>query len=82
MLSVGRSVCQYVCLSVSLSVCPICELWVVVLEIALCIGVILWVCVGHPIVNSRDLWHSCAKVREPIRLPFGVVSGVGPVMVY
>ena len=26
------------------------------------------------------LWHSCAKVREPIELPFGVVSGVGPVI--
>jgi len=24
------------------------------------------------------LLHSCAKVREAIELPFGVVSGVGP----
>jgi len=23
------------------------------------------------------LWRSCAKMHEPIELPFGVVSGVG-----
>jgi len=26
----------------------------------------------------RSLWRICAKVREPIELPFWVVSGVRP----
>jgi len=26
----------------------------------------------------RTLWRICAKVREPVELPFGVVSGVCP----
>jgi len=26
------------------------------------------------------LWHSCAKVCERIKLPFAMVSGVGPVI--
>ena len=26
----------------------------------------------------ESLWRISAKVREPIELPFGVVSGVGP----
>jgi len=25
------------------------------------------------------VWHSCAKVREPIELPSGVMSGLRPV---
>jgi len=25
-----------------------------------------------------SLWHICAKVRVPIELPFGVISGVSP----
>ena len=33
-----------------------------------------WIC-GTPL---GTLWHSWAKVCEPIELPFGVVSGVGP----
>jgi len=27
------------------------------------------------------LWRSCAKVRKPMELPFGVVRGVGPVII-
>jgi len=34
--------------------------------------------VAHPIVASGTVWHSYAKVHEPIELSFGVVSGVGP----
>jgi len=28
--------------------------------------------------NFGNLWRICAKVREPIELPFGVVNRVGP----
>ena len=28
----------------------------------------------------ETLWRSCAKVREAIDLPFGVVSGVAPLI--
>jgi len=42
---------------------------------------VLGVNVGHPIVtNGGPLLHSCVKVREPIELSFGVVSGVSPVI--
>jgi len=33
---------------------------------------------GRPIVTNKDLLHSCAEVREPIELSFGVMSVVGP----
>ena len=26
----------------------------------------------------RNLWHTCAKVREAIKLPFRVMSGISP----
>jgi len=36
--------------------------------------------VGRPIVTNGEfvLWRSCAKVREPIELPFGVMSRIIP----
>jgi len=37
---------------------------------------------GRPIVNNGTLLHSCAEVREPIELSFGVVSGLGPGIMY
>jgi len=43
-------------------------------------GVILVVDVRHPVVTNGDFLHSCAKVREAIKLLFGVVSGVSPVI--
>jgi len=41
-------------------------------------GAGLGVNLGHPIVTMGSLLRSCAEVREPIELSFGVVSGVGP----
>jgi len=40
-------------------------------------GAVLGVNVEHPIVTNGNLLRSCAKVREPIELSFGVVNGVG-----
>jgi len=37
---------------------------------------VLGVNLGHPIVTSGTLLHSCVEVREPIELSFGVMSGV------
>ena len=37
----------------------------------------LGVNLGHPIATNGTLLHSCAEVCEPIKLLFGVVSGVG-----
>ena len=41
-------------------------------------GPVLGVNLGHSIVISGNLLHSCAEVHEPVKLSFGVVSGVGP----
>jgi len=41
-------------------------------------GLVLCVNLGHPIVISGNLLHTCAEVHEPVKLSFGVVSGVGP----
>jgi len=40
-------------------------------------GVILRSSVGRPIVSNKKLGGSCAKVREPPELRFGVVCGLG-----
>jgi len=37
---------------------------------------------GHPIVPMGNLWHSYVVVREPIEQLFGMVSVVGPALVY
>jgi len=33
---------------------------------------------GRSIVTNGDFWRSCAKMREAIELPFGLVCGVAP----
>jgi len=37
---------------------------------------------GRPIVTNGMLLRSCAEVREPIQLSFGMVSGVGQALLY
>jgi len=39
-------------------------------------GAILGVDMGRPLVTVRTLWRNCAKVREAIEMPFGMLSGV------
>ena len=33
---------------------------------------------GRPIVKYRDSVVSCAKTAEPIEMPFGIATRVGP----
>jgi len=42
-------------------------------------GAVLGVNLGRPVVIIGPLLRSCAEVREPIELSFGVVSGVNGV---
>ena len=39
-------------------------------------GAVLGMNLGHPIVTSGILLHSCVEAREPIELSFRVLSGV------
>jgi len=41
---------------------------------------VLGVNLGRPIVTMGTLLHRCVEVRTVIKLLFGVVSGVGPVI--
>jgi len=39
-------------------------------------GALLGMDMGRPIITYGDLWHTCIKVHEMIKLLFRVVSGV------